>query len=84
MKDLGWLWHTLGGAALAGLVWGLGVWVMPFVLTLVGLERERSYAMGKDPDHRPWPPDWLTPHKALEGCAWGIGGLLIVLVKVLT
>jgi hypothetical protein len=79
LKDLGWLWHGLGGfgitAAIVGLMWLASgpCWVpflMPALLLLGGYVRERW--------QHAWEP--LNAHRWIEALAWPAGGVTAALV----
>lgn len=77
MKDLGWLWHGLGGFGITAVV-SVGVffahwpaWV-PFLMVPMlgvgGYVRERLQHIGD--------PDPMTPHRWIEALAWPLGGII--------
>lgn len=72
MKDLGWLWHALGGAAItaAGVIIGIPGWVLFLSLAFFGWARE---VIQHDLT--------LTRHQWTEALAWPFGsyGMLVIL-----
>jgi hypothetical protein len=77
-RDLGWLWHFLGGAAIAlaplGIMLGMGGdtrWVWSAVPVSLGLGTLREWLQ-----HRDDVPVW-TGHRWSEALAWGIGSLSV-------
>ena len=72
-RDLGWLWHTLAGAALAA----VAVLPVPWWLVLPAL---LAAGFAREVVQHDW---WLSLHQWVEAVAWPLGGMLgVALVEV--